>query len=198
MIPSDLSIHTHIHETIFSTNTDTKTMTYYVNTSSPLKLSEFKKYLNGNVISEMKDLPEPDADPITIVTYKASQFNQVLIDDTSLEIEGEAIGAKVRWLIESLPKHEGKQARFVSLLGIRIDDQVMIYKGEIEGLIVAARGEPYGFLPYFQPNGAIKTLAEELPDEFNARYFAVQNFLNKNAHLITKPIFFWDGKFQDE
>ena len=178
---------------------EVKSFPIQINTSNQVKLEEFKRYLGPNIVIQREDMKEPDADCITIVRYKASQFHNVLIDDTSLEIEGEDVGVNVKWLLQTLHQHIGKKAKFVSLLGIRkLDDFVYIFKGEVEGTIVLPRGKAYGFLHFFQPDGTNKTLAEELPDQFNARYYAVRNFLNNVVFLKSEPLLEWTGVFQNQ
>lgn len=169
---------------------------YKVNTSNPVKLIEFRKYLKSEIIVEKKDLDEPDADPITVIQYKASQFNEVLVDDTSLDVEGENVGVNIRWLLKSLPQMAEKKATFVSLIGIRMGEEVHIFKGEVHGKIVAARGKNFGFLPYFLPDGVDKTMGEEIIDEYNARYYAIKNFIEGKPFKILPPLEKWDGNFQ--
>ena len=169
---------------------------FKVNTSNELKLEEFERYLKGNVTSESKDLEEPDSDPITVITYKASQFNQVIVDDTSLDVEGADIGVNVKWKLNDLIKYENRKAIFRCLLGVRFKEKVFIFKGEIQGVIVKPRGKNIGFLPYFQPIGATKTLAEELPDSLNARYFAVKDLLENKPFKTCDLITSWSEEFQ--
>jgi XTP/dITP diphosphohydrolase len=172
---------------------------YKINTSNKDKLAEFKKYLGREVLSETLDLPEPDTDAIQVIVYKASQFNEVLVDDTSLEIEGENIGINVKWMLDSLQNYIGKRASFRCLVGIHIADQVYVFEGKIPGTIVEKKLGPFGFgfLPYFKPDNAKQTLAEDLPDHLNARYFAVMDFLQNRPHQVCNPIFHWSGKFQN-
>jgi XTP/dITP diphosphohydrolase len=172
---------------------------YKINTSNQSKLSEFKKYLGKQVLSETHDLPEPDTDAIQVIVYKASQFKEVLVDDTSLEIEGEDIGINVKWMLDSLHNCIGRPAFFRCLLGIYIENQVYIFEGKVSGTIVEKTLGPFsfGFLPYFKPDNAQHTLAENLPDHFNARYYAVKDFLQSKPYQICNPIFQWSGKFQN-
>lgn len=176
-------------------STATNTTSFRVNTSNELKIAEFRRFF-GNVISEKHDLAEPDADPITIIRFKASQFDRVIIDDTSLEIEGEDFGPKIKWRLHDLGNQIGKSADFVCFLAIKLESNVYVYKGEIKGTIVEPKGTPYGFLHYFRPNGASKTLAEDLPDHLNARFYAAKNLLSGDYFGVFDPLYKWDGPFQ--
>jgi XTP/dITP diphosphohydrolase len=169
---------------------------YKINSSNKNKLEEFRTYLGEHVISETKDLEEPDSDPITVVVYKASQFEGVLVDDTSLEIEGESVGVNVKWVLQKLGQFVGRKATFKCLLAIRFGDKVFVFKGEVPGKMTERRGERFGFLPFFQPDGATLTLAEDLPHHFNARYYAVQVLLKNQPYLTVSPVFHWNGNFQ--
>ncbi|USN46597.1 MAG: hypothetical protein H6626_10275 [Pseudobdellovibrionaceae bacterium] len=168
-----------------------------MNTSNPNKLREFERYL-GAVESTLNDLPEPDADPLTVIRYKASQFSDVLVDDTILDIAGEDIGVKVRWKLNELDRYIGQSARFICLLGVLRGEHVYIFKGELSGSIVPARGKSFGFLPYFLPNGVKQTLAENLPDELNPRYFAVKALLENRPWRVCAPLPLWSGPFQQK
>ena len=169
-----------------------------VNTSSLGKLEEFRRFLPGEIEVLEQDLPEPLADPLTIVRYKASQFDNVLVDDTSLNVEDEEIGAEIKWLMERLPSLIGKRAEFVCLLGLRRGDRVHIFEGRVKGRIASKAGEGFGFNSYFVPDGSTRTYAQEKPDEKNARYLAVQKLLKHEPSWIMEPLVEWKGRFQQE
>lgn len=74
-----------------------------------------------------------------------------------------------------------------------------VYEGIVNGKIVQHRGDSdFGFDPYFEPDGTDKTLAEDKPDERNARFLAIENLVNNNVKYIRDPIYEWDGKWQHE
>lgn len=52
------------------------------------------------------------------------------------------------------------------------------------------------FDPVFLPDGSDKTLAEDKPDEVNARAKAVDNFVKDIPFAIANPIFDWEGEYQ--
>lgn len=145
-----------------------------LNTSHFGKFEEFQhlfaKWDYGLEASHF-DLKEIDSDPVTVVTHKASQLGEnILVEDTSLEIEGASVGIHIRWLLDHLAKYIGRQAHWVTLLAYHRGYEVFIYRGSVLGTIVESRGGGgFGFDPVFLPNGAIKTLAESKPDAFNAR-----------------------------
>ena len=94
----------------------------------------------------------------------------ILIEDTSLDIEGASVGVNVRWLIDHLNDYIGRRALWTLLLAYRFGDEVIVYKGEVPGTIVSPQGESgFGFDPVFLPNGSDLTLAQSKPDEVNAR-----------------------------
>ncbi len=169
-----------------------------INTGNADKLEEFRKLLNMEVVSRVEDLPEPEADAITIIRYKASQFEEVLVDDTSLDIEGAQVGINVKWYIEHMKDFVGKKANFICMLGIHRRGKIHIFRGDVPGKIVEARGKGFGFNPYFLPEGSHKTLAEEMQNQYNARYHAVQAFLKNKASMVCEPLKIWKGHFQSK
>lgn len=77
----------------------------------------------------------------------------------------------------------------------------------MSGTIVEPRGDSnfgqappdlfiVSFDPVFLPDGSDKTLAEDKPDEVNARAKAVENFVKDIPFAITNPIFDWEGEYQ--
>ena len=167
-----------------------------INTSNKGKLEEFRKYLSGTITSMLEDIAEPDSDPLTVIQYKASQFENVIVDDTSLEIEGEDIGVNIKWLMDSLPNFLGKKAVFTCLLGINCGDEVKIYKGLCNGVIVSPKGESFGFNKYFRPDSQNKTFGEFIPDDINPRKIAVDNLLKDYTWVKLPLMKTWKGKFQ--
>lgn len=174
-----------------------------LNTSNQGKLEEFQKLFtkhNLPLSSTHIDLNEIDADPISVVAHKASQLDEsVLIEDTSLEIEGAAVGINVRWLLDHLNELTGRKAVWTVLLAYRQGDEVLIFKGEVQGTIVPARGDKgFGFDPVFLPDNASQTLAEAKPDEVNARALAVKALAKGNVFKKVKAIYKWDGPWQQD
>ena len=125
----------------------------------------------------------------------------MLIEDTSLDVEGADVGVNVRWIMENLKTLAGKKAIWRVLLGIlREDNKVYVYQGMTEGKIVTPRGDSaFGFDPVFEPTGSSKTLAEAKPDEVNARCKAVQALISGKYASLHDPIEKdqWKGKWQE-
>ena len=175
--------------------------TWVVNTANPGKMAEFERYFarlaGARVQALRRDLREPDADEVTIMRYKASQFDGVIVDDTSLEVEGARVGTNVKWLVPELERFEGHKATFVCLVGLRRGGKVELYRGETRGTLTRKRGESFGFLPYFIPEGRFKTFAEEWPDELNPRLHAVRDLLEGRPWQVCEPLEQWDGAWQE-
>ena len=172
-----------------------------INTSNPGKLTEFERLFhkfNANISSTRIDLKEIKADPISVAVHKASQVDEgVLVEDTSLNIEGADVGINVRWLMDHLPEYAGRKASWVVLLACRKGEEVYVYEGKVEGSIVLPRGEGgFGFDPVFLPDGASQTLAQDKPDTVNARAKAVESFLTGEPIVKKPPITNWEGEWQ--
>ena len=81
-----------------------------LNTSNKGKKVEFerlfKHYGLKNLSFSMDDLKEIDSTPIDVVVHKASTVNEgkggVIVEDTSLDVDGKEVGINVRWLLNSL------------------------------------------------------------------------------------------------
>ena len=170
---------------------------YSLNTSNLLKYQEFRA-LGLNVPRTSLDLPEPDSDPLTVIRFKASQAGpKVIVDDTSLDVEGAKVGVNVRWLMDRLSEMLGRKAVVSVYLGVLEDDGLIyVYRGQVEGILVEASGPGFGFDPLFQPKGATKTLAQSKPDSVNARALAVKAFLRKKPFKRMPSLRDWDGPMQ--
>lgn len=174
---------------------------WHLNTSNSGKLKEFQRLFAKYdilLLSTQYDLHEIEADPIKVVAHKASQLHDlVIVEDTSLDIEGASVGVNVRWLIDHLEDYIGRKAIWRVLLAYRLADDVFIFKGEVQGMIVPSRGEKgFGFDPVFLPEGSNQTLAESKPDEVNARALAVDALIQGDLLIIEKAIYKWDGAWQ--
>jgi len=151
--------------------------------------------------STSKDLDEILGTPAEVVRNKATEAGEeVVIEDTSLDIEGADVGVEIRWVVENMDQFAGKKALWRVLLGVRKGDQVYLYEGLSEGKIVPPRGNSnFGFDPVFEPVGSNKTLAEEKPDSVSARFAAVKAIC-EGKHKEVLPILpssQWTGKWQD-
>lgn len=172
-----------------------------LNTSNPGKFEEFKRLFakyGSTLETSHFDLKEIDSDPIKVVAHKASQLGEnIIVEDTSLEIEGTSIGINIRWLLDHLTEYAGRKAEWTVLLAFRQGNQIYIFKGSVSGIIVLPRGTTgFGFDPVFLPNGSAETLAESKPDQFNARSKAVESLLKGEVWMIHPSIENWEGPWQ--
>ena len=175
--------------------------TWKLNTSNQGKLKEFEQLFNKygcSLTSTHIDLDEIDADPLSVVVHKASQIeDDILIEDTSLDIEDAEIGVNIRWLLDHLSNFTGKRATWRVLLAYKNGDQVFVYQGIVHGSIVPARGtNGFGFDPFFLPDGSDETLAENKPDSVNARALAVEALIENQPISIQPVMTSWDGPWQ--
>lgn len=169
---------------------------YRVNTSNEGKASEYRRLLGADIELIRQDLAEPASDQLTIVRFKASQFENVIVDDVSLEVEGAEVGVNVRWLISEIKNLVGRRAEFVCYLGIHRHGRVEIFRGRCAGQLVEARGSSYGFNPFFLPDASSKTFGEEIRNDLNPRKLAIDDFLANRPWQIVEPLVHWAGQFQ--
>eukprot|EP00667_Euglena_gracilis_P021862 EG_transcript_24115 len=175
--------------------------TLKVNTSNQNKFKEFQRMFDKHGITLEAtniDLREINSEPIKVVAHKATQVgDNVIVEDTQLDVEGADVGVNVRWLMDNLGQFEGRRAVWTVLMGVKKGDLVYIYKGVVEGHIVKPRGDSnFGFDPIFQPLGQSHTLAEDKPDEVNARWLCIDNLAKDVVFARHAPITQWDGEWQ--
>lgn len=176
-------------------------MRWKLNTSNPNKAREFQRIFAQHgaslEISEV-DLPEIDADELTVVVHKASQAGErVVVDDSTLDVEGAEVGIYVKWLVDHLPQYQGRKAVWTVLLAYREKGEVYVFEGKVKGTIVPPRGDNgFGFNPVFQPEGETQTLAQHKPDRVNARAIAVEALINGRPKVKMPVIDEWDGPWQ--
>jgi len=174
--------------------------TLLINTANSGKLAEYRRLFaeyDIDVRATHVDVEEIDATPLEVVSHKACQVREeVLVDDTSLEIEGADVGVHVRWRMGELVRYVGKKAKCAVLLAYRKQDFVYVCEGVVDGRIASASGDGgFGFDPYFVPEGSEKTLAEFKPDCYNPRALAVKAFVEKRLNRYP-ALFDWEGPWQ--
>jgi inosine/xanthosine triphosphate pyrophosphatase family protein len=171
-----------------------------LNTSNLGKLAEFQRLFGSSFTLEIhrQDLKEIDSTPMDVVVHKATSCGMnVLIEDTSLDVEGAEVGVNVRWLLENLASLAGRGATWRVMLGVLREDGVHVFMGEIKGTITLPRGEGgFGFDPIFLPEGEEFTLAQVKPDRVSARAKAVEAFKCSRSIGVFPPIENWQGKWQ--
>jgi len=131
-------------------------------TSNPSKLAEFASFGLPLEAAGGVDLPEVDADALTVAVYKAASAGAgLIVEDTSLDVDGLDVGVNVRWLVSSLladASLHGRAATWRVLLAANDGETVRVYEGVTLGTLTAPRGEGFGFDPIFAVGG--QTLAE--------------------------------------
>jgi len=168
-----------------------------LNSSNEDKIKEFKSFF-PNILVSKDDIIEPDSDPITVAVYKASKVGPyVIIDDASLDVEGENVGVNVKYLSGNLPLYIGKKAIFRVIVAYLDKDIVRVFNSEVSGRISLPRGDGYGFDNFFLPHNSKKTLGE-FKDELNhPRIISIKKLINNQPTLECDPIFNWTGSWQN-
>lgn len=137
-------------------NTTQQKKSWLLNTSNKGKLHEFEQYFaeyDITITSTEIDIKEIAADPLTVVVHKASQMGEeILVEDTSLDVEGAEVGINVRWLFDHLSTFVGQKASQRVLLAYLKAGFVYVYEAKVDGTIVLPRGNGgFGFDPIFCP-----------------------------------------------
>ena len=114
-----------------------------LNTSNLGKFEEFKQLFakyGYQLKATHEDVREADSDPLTVIVQKASQMDEhVLVEDTSLEVEGAAVGINVRWLLDHLPQFAGRKACWTVMLAYREGGKFMLSRGSFRRYCGVAR-----------------------------------------------------------
>jgi XTP/dITP diphosphohydrolase len=163
-----------------------------VNTSNHKKQEEFIRlfeHYNFPVTFFAKDVQEIVGTPLEVIVHKASVIGEnVIVEDTSLDLEGYKVGIRVKQLLDIVTKPErvGTKAIWKSLMAFVQCDKVYVFEGEVNGIIVPKAGYlEFGFAQYFLPEGATKTLGQERNDLCNARARCLKNMMEqKIAHVM--------------
>lgn len=176
---------------------------WVINTSNASKSSEYQELLRkhgiGLSIIEV-DQDEIDADPLSVVVHKASQIGEkILVDDTSMDVEGADVGVNLRWVVDEIPKHAGKKALWRVLLAYREGNLVYVYSGETKGVLVPPVVENESNLEaLFLPDESSVTLDLDKPDFLNPRAIAIDAFIKDEPIAILPVIDSWDGPWQNQ
>jgi XTP/dITP diphosphohydrolase len=78
------------------------------------------------------------------------------VEDTSLQVEGEAVGINIKWLIKELhnnPKYQGKKVQWIVYMGLVQSGNLYLVKGELLGLLIWTEkvGRPSDLIPFLFP-----------------------------------------------
>jgi XTP/dITP diphosphohydrolase len=177
-------------------------------TSNQNKLAEFRRFRLPFDAFSGPDLVEIDSpDPRLVAIHKAiSAGTDIIVEDTSLEIEGANLGTAIRWHLQDVECHIGSPAKWRVCLAALVDNHVCVAEGVVNGTIVSPVGDnagAFGFDPWFSPNDSDGKTLHELElvhrkDDFSARRRAVEEWL-AGGFIINIPyceILPWQGGWQ--
>lgn len=173
-------------------------------TGNPHKLEEWQRMMPSevNLSSVDIDLDEIQSDdPEKIIADKARRAygvveKPVIVEDISAGLESlqglpgpfvkfflSRLGSDALWRLAG----EREQPATVSCVAAYYDGQdLLMARGDVQGTVVAPRGDAYGFSSTFVPNGQTHTYAEmsaELKDSLSHRSLAIAGLLGKLSHL---------------
>ena len=176
--------------------------------SSAGKLAEYANFGLSLKQKVLEDAPEVLGTEEEVIIYKALHFGaNILVEDTSLHIEGENLGINIKWLIKELhnnPKFNGKKATWQVFMGVIYEQRLYISQAEVSGVINSTRADKqaFGFDSVFIPTGESKTLWElkqsGYKDDHSARKRAVDKILKGNYDKVldVASINPWTGSYQ--
>jgi inosine/xanthosine triphosphate pyrophosphatase family protein len=183
-------------------------LSFVVKSSNLRKLAEINRFGLAVTAEPGTDLPEVDGTPEQVATYKALAAGPgVLVEDTSLDVEGFDAGVNIRWLLENLTKRVREsgttpKAVWRVMLAVHDGKEMFVAKAEVPGRMVAEpRGAGFSFDAYFVPDEHEQTLGEMeaagTKDLVSARKAAVQNLLSGHCSAVPlSDIPEWTGPYQ--
>jgi XTP/dITP diphosphohydrolase len=188
-----------------------KDINFTLRTSNSKKLAEFQRFGLAVRAEAGADLPEVVGTPEEVVIYKALAAGPgVLVEDTSLDVEGFDAGVNVRWLLDTVtaqlqasPSPVEPKAVWRVMLAFHQDDAMYISRAEVPGRMIAnPRGAGFSFDAYFVPDGYEQTLGEMdaagTKDLVSARKTALTNLLAGRCKCLrVEDIPPWTGQYQN-
>lgn len=155
-----------------------------------------------------RDIKEVHGNKDEVILHKSldCDFNDSIVEDTILEVfennDWQEI-VDIRWKINELGDRGSIPVRWIVSLGHRLDDEIKVYRGIIEGTLQNGSGEGFGFDSYFIPKGIDKSLYDleriGQKDLFSARVLAIKA-LSEGNHILKiqiENIQKWTGKYQN-
>lgn len=185
-------------------------MQFILRTSNQNKLREFQRYGLDIVAEPGADLPEVEGTPEEVIIHKALAAGaNVLVEDTSLDVEGFNAGVNIRWMLDTMTQQMCSSAQPIEpkaiwrvMLAYHDGVTMHVAHAETKGhLIAQPRGAGFSFDPYFVPEGYILTLGEldllDAKDHISARKAAAMKMLSGDHKCIpVASIPKWTGAYQ--
>lgn len=178
-------------------------MRYVLKSSNTGKMQEFVRYGFDIDVEIGDDIVEVDGTPSEIIIYKSIASGVgTIVEDTCVFVDGTDIGTNIKYRVPDLIYNVGKSASWQTYVGKNTGTHIIVYMGEVKGIISMPLGDGYGFDPYFIPNGTSMTLAEldniGQKDNFSARKKAVENMVNNVVFKMVdiSKINPWTGNYQ--
>lgn len=181
----------------------------YLITSNQDKVREYNRISDGRFEAKKGiDLPEPLADPLTIILHKSKSIgSSCAVEDTILLIDGkEAVDIKFRLNeLKKLGPDAKLDATWQVMIGYKNGPYIEVYVGTIHGALKACEELPkdaFGFDPYFYPNNTESSLYEldkaGKKDFYSARVGAVNDLLSGHYSYRVEHelIDDWKGEYQ--
>jgi inosine/xanthosine triphosphate pyrophosphatase family protein len=171
--------------------------------SNPRKIREFAALKNfGIEVEEGCDLSEVMGTPDEVIIYKSIAAGAKRIVEDSILIVGDETIVDARFRVGDVGNWAGKYGAWEVRIGVNIGEQVVVYRGVVEGVYGSACGEGEDYDPYFHIPTEGKSLAqlnaEGRKQEFSARDRAIRalvaNDVFRRYDIAKVPE--WIGEYQ--
>ena len=179
--------------------------------SNQSKINEYNNFgLNLKTLT-IKDLKEVDGSELEVIIHKVLELGEenIIVEDTSLQVEGSNVGVNAKWLMDSLHTNQiynNRKATWTVYIGLKCNDQIYVFTSSTTGVISQskAHNRSFGFDAIFIPDGSDKTLFElsslGRKADFSPRKKAIDQLLSKQIiyNIKASEIPPWTGKYQAE
>lgn len=133
---------------------------FYFTTSNAKKIEEIQRILPEVEIRNGADLPEVLSDWKTVITYKSLDSDKYsVVEDTIMTVDGEEI-VDIKWNIDNGKLKSTQKFSWRTSLAYNDGENIYIFSGVTNGIIVEPKTEGYGFDPYLLPDGCEVTVAD--------------------------------------
>lgn len=175
------------------------------------KIQEYNSFGLNIKTQKIPDLREVEGSELEVILYKVLELNQenVIVEDTSLQVEGAEVGVNAKWLLEELKKnpiYNHRKATWTVFIGFKTQEQVFVFHADLKGVISQTKvsEKSFGFDSFFIPDGVEETLFQlnkkGLKSQYSPRKKVIEKLLNQNVFktVSVSQIPTWTGKYQKE
>lgn len=180
--------------------------------SNPEKIQEYNDFGLNLKTKKIQDLREVEGTELEVILHKVLELNEdnVIVEDTSLQVENADIGVNARWFLEELknnPIYNHRKATWTVFIGFKSQNKIYIFNADLHGVICQSpnqevKQKSFGFDSFFIPDGCNESLFQlrekGLKSLYSPRKKVIENLINQKIYhsIQADQIPKWVGKYQ--